>query len=143
MRDAVRKYLIDTAIGVAIAFIACVSQGIFKTESTVDTIRILCDGFFAAAMLLLAAGGLQWTYNGGVMDGLGFSFKMAFSRIRGDLESSQMTCSGDCADFLCDLLRNSIMQSAPPAGGALCRQTERTPMQLTRPHWGSFMRKER
>ena len=93
MRDAVRKYLIDTAIGVAIAFIACVSPGIFKAESTVDTIRILCDGFFAAAMLLLAAGGLQWTYNGGVMDGLGFSFKMAFSRIRGDFESSHMTFS--------------------------------------------------
>lgn len=91
MRDAVRKYLIDAAIGMGIAFLVCVMQGIFRAASALDTMRILSDGFFAAAMLLLAAGGLQWTYNGGVMDGLGYSFKMAFGRIRGDFETSHMT----------------------------------------------------
>lgn len=91
MRDSVRKFLIDAGVGLGLAALVCVIQGLFKAGTEADVLRILCDGFFTAAMLLLAAGGLQWTCNGGVLDGLGFTFSRGIARMRRDFETSHMS----------------------------------------------------
>lgn len=91
MSESVRKFLIDTGIGLVLAGVVCWSQGLFRAEATVDILRILCDGFFSAGALLLFLGLFQWTNNGGVMDGLGFAFKTGFARIRRDFEASKQT----------------------------------------------------
>ena len=91
MSDSIKKFLIDTGIGFVLAALICLSQGLFRATAPVDTFRILCDGFFAAGALLLFLGLLQWTKNGGVMDGLGFAFKTGFARIKRDFETAKLT----------------------------------------------------
>ena len=91
MSDSVKKFLIDTGIGLVLAALICLSQGLFRATAAVDIFRILCDGFFAAGALLLFLGLLQWTRNGGVMDGLGFAFKTGFARIKRDYETAKQT----------------------------------------------------
>ena len=91
MMDSVKKSLIDIGIGLLLAGLICWSQGLIRAEDTADVLRILCDGFFAAGMLLLCLGLLQWTKNGGVMDGLGFAFKTGFARVKRDFEASKQT----------------------------------------------------
>lgn len=76
------KVLIHVAVGLAIALVVMFSGGVTSAETTKDALRIVCDGFFVAGALLLAFGGLRWTYNGGVMDGLGYSAKTVVNRMR-------------------------------------------------------------
>lgn len=91
MGDTIKKVLIRTAAGFVIAFLVWYVTGLFQAEGLKDILRILSDGFFVAAALLLGSGGLVWTYNGGVMDGLGFSFKTLLDRMRGDYHERRQT----------------------------------------------------
>ena len=91
MSDLSKKYLIDAGIGLVIALLVCWIEGLFSAEAAGDVLRILSDGFFVAGALFLGMGGLTWTRNGGVMDGLGFTFKTAIGRLRADYEASHMT----------------------------------------------------
>lgn len=90
MRSGTRKLLIDAAVGLVIALAVASLQGVWTAQGASDALRCVCDGLFVAGALLLAAGGLQWTYNGGVFDGLTFAFKTGFARIRRDFEKSHM-----------------------------------------------------
>ena len=90
MSDFWKKFLIHTGIGLVAALLISVLQGLFRAEAAVDRMRILCDGFFVAAMGLLCAGGFRWTSNGGVMDGLGFATKIGIARMRRDFETAKM-----------------------------------------------------
>ena len=89
MSDSLRKFLICTGIGLVLAFLVSWLLGLFQAETAVDTVRILCDGFFVAAAMLLCAGGFQWTSNGGVMDGLGYAAKVGVARMKRDFETAK------------------------------------------------------
>ena len=89
MSDFWKKFLIHTGIGLGAALLISILLGLFRAETMVDRVRILCDGFFVAAMGLLCAGGFRWTSNGGVMDGLGYATKIGIARMRRDFETAK------------------------------------------------------
>ena len=91
MRDSTIKFLVDLGIATVVAVLVWVLEDLFHAETLQDTFRILSDGFFVAGAIFLAMGGMTWTKNGGVMDGLGFTFKTVLARIRSDYETSRMT----------------------------------------------------
>ena len=76
------KLLIPLPVGLVIAVAVMFYGGLASAEGVRDVLRIVCDGFFVAGALLFMYGCLRWTYNGGVMDGLGYSAKLAFNRMR-------------------------------------------------------------
>lgn len=86
-----KKYLIDLSIGAVLAVSLCAALGLFTADSALVAFRVLSDGFFAAGFLFLCLGGLTFTRNGGVMDGLAFTFKTALARMRSDFETARMT----------------------------------------------------
>ena len=85
------KFLVCTGVGFVIAFLVAWSQGLFGAETTSDVLRIICDGFFVAGALMLAYGGLTWTSNGGVFDGLTYTFKQGIARLKRDFEEQRVT----------------------------------------------------
>ena len=91
MNDTLRKVLIRTAAGFVIAVLVWYATGLFQAEGLSNILRIMSDGFFVAAVLLLGSGGMVWTYNGGVMDGIGFTFKTMIDRVRGDYADRRQT----------------------------------------------------
>lgn len=91
MSDNGKKFLIDSVIGLVIAVVIWIVEDLVHAASAADVFRILSDGFFVAGIAYLAMGGLTWTKNGGVMDGLGFTFKTAFARVRSDFDTARMT----------------------------------------------------
>lgn len=91
MGNFLKKFLLDTGIGLVVAFILCCTMGLFTAESTVDTLRILSDGFFLVGALLLAVGGLTFTSNEGAFDGLFYTFKTQVNRMRRDYESRRQS----------------------------------------------------
>lgn len=91
MSNSLKKFLLDTGIGLVVAFILCCTMGLFTAETTVDTLRILSDGFFLVGALLLAVGGLTFTSNGGAFDGLFYTFKTQINRMRRDYESRRQS----------------------------------------------------
>lgn len=85
------KYLIHAGIGLALALVVASLRGLFQAENAAMVLFALSDGFFVAGALLLGFGGLRWTYNGGVMDGLGFAWKTFLARLRRDYEKNRVT----------------------------------------------------
>ena len=73
MNSSLKRYLICTAVGLAVALAAAAGGGIFKCADKADILRILSDGAFVAGAVLLAVGGLIWTGNKGAGDGFGFA----------------------------------------------------------------------
>lgn len=70
MRRRFRLYL---AAGAVPAAAVSLLRGLTRAASAADALRCLCDGFFAAAAILLAIGGLLWVSAVGGTDGLGYS----------------------------------------------------------------------
>lgn len=91
MREFWKNVLINVIVGLAASVLAMWWLGAFSAETFRDTVRLVCDGFFLVAALTLAYGGLIWTYNGGVMDGLGFSVKTLIARVSRDYEQNRVT----------------------------------------------------
>lgn len=91
MKKSTIKFLICTGAGFVAAFLLMWARGVFSAETAADVLRIVCDGFFVVGALLLVIGGLTWTNNGGVFDGLTYTFKQAFSRIRRNYEEQKVT----------------------------------------------------
>lgn len=91
MSNSLKKFLLDTGIGLVVAFILCCTMGLFTAESTVDILRILSDGYFLVGALLLAVGGLTFTSNEGAFDGLFYTFKTQINRMRRDYESRRQS----------------------------------------------------
>lgn len=85
------KVLIPLAVGLVIAVIMMFSSGITSAQSVHDALRIVCDAFFVPGAMLLMYGGLRWTYNGGVMDGLGYSAKLMINRMRPHYEEHRQS----------------------------------------------------
>lgn len=91
MGKTIGKVLVSAAFGLIVAVFVWITSGLFQAAGVADFLRILCDGFFVAAALLLGSGGLVWTYNGGVFDGLGFSVKTIFDRMHRDYAERRQT----------------------------------------------------
>ena len=88
MSAFLRKLLINTGIGLVLAGAVILNQGVFSVSGA-DVIRIVCDGFFVAGVLMLAAGLLKWISNEGGMDGLNYALKVGVARIKRDYEGSR------------------------------------------------------
>lgn len=91
MSDFAKRLLVDFGIGAFAVVVCALWFDLFSAQTMADTLRILSDCFFLAAVLMLATGGLTFTKNGGVWDGLGFTFKQGFARIKGNFEEERMT----------------------------------------------------
>jgi len=91
MKTSTIKFLVYTGIGFVVAFLVMWRQDIFHAETAQDVLRFVSDGFFVSGALLILFGGFNWTYNGGVLDGLGYSFKQGFARIRRAYDEERMT----------------------------------------------------
>lgn len=91
MSDFTKRFLVDLGIGLAAVIVSALWFDLFSAQTLVDVMRILSDCFFLAAVLMLATGGLTLTRNGGVWDGLGFTFKQGFERIKGSYEQERLT----------------------------------------------------
>ena len=91
MASSMKKFLTDTGIGLLIAVLVWIAEGLFRAGTAQDVLRILSDGFFVAGLLFLGMAGLTWAKNGGAMDGLGYTIKIAIARIRPDYDDARMT----------------------------------------------------
>lgn len=91
MSDSLKSFLIELVVGLIAAVALCLMQGVQSAETTLDLLRLLSDGFFAAAAIFLAIGGITFTSNGGVFDGLGFTAKTMIDRMRRDYEERRVT----------------------------------------------------
>ena len=91
MNETLKKFLIESGVGLAVALVLAWLMGLFGADSAADTLRILSDAFFVAAAVFLVTGGLTFTANGGVMDGLGFAFKTGIARIKRDFETAKVS----------------------------------------------------
>lgn len=91
MNETLKKFLINLGIGLVLAAAISFMMGVSTEEGTADRLRILSDAFFVAAAIYLVTGGLTFTVNGGVMDGLGFATKTGIARIKRDFETSKQS----------------------------------------------------
>ena len=91
MNDTLKKFLVDLGIGLAVTVALTFLLGISNAQGAADVLRILSDAFFVSAAIFLASGGITFTVNGGVMDGLGFATKTGIARIKRDFETSKQT----------------------------------------------------
>lgn len=91
MAESTKKLLVDLGIGLAVAVVVALLLDVLHAPTLQDMFRLLSDSFFAAAVLMLAVGGMTITKNGGVWDGLGFTFKTAMSRIRRTYDEERVT----------------------------------------------------
>lgn len=91
MNETLKKFLIESGLGLVLSLLLACLMGLFDAGSTADVLRILSDGFFVAAAMYLAVGGITFTVNGGVMDGLGYATKTGIARIRRDFETSKVS----------------------------------------------------
>lgn len=83
-----RKLLVCFAVGAVIALALLLSNGVFDPHEAKDTVRIVCDAFFAAGAILLVAGALIWTFDNGITDGITYSVRTMFNLRKKDYEGS-------------------------------------------------------
>lgn len=91
MNDSRKNLLIDLGLGVCVAIGTAFLLDVFHAETKRDLFRLLSDCFFLPGALFLAYSGLTFTKNGGVWDGLGFTFKLMIDRIRSDFDNNRIT----------------------------------------------------
>ena len=91
MNETLKKFLIDLGIGLVLAVALSFLMGVAQGEGVADVLRILSDAFFVSAAAFLVTGGITFTVNGGVMDGLGFATKTGIARIKRDFETSKQS----------------------------------------------------
>ena len=91
MNETLKKFLIESAVGVVVSVLLSFLLGLFDAHGTADVLRILSDAFFVSAAMFLVTGGITFTVNGGVMDGLGFAAKTGIARVKRDFETSKIS----------------------------------------------------
>ena len=91
MNETLKKFLIESAVGVVVSILLSFLLGLFDAQGTADVLRILSDAFFVSAAVFLVTGGITFTVNGGVMDGLGFAAKTGIARVKRDFETSKIS----------------------------------------------------
>lgn len=83
-----KKLLVCFAVGAVIALALLLAKGVFDTQDVKDTVRIVCDAFFAAGAILLVAGALVWTFDNGITDGLTYSARTMLNLRKKDYENN-------------------------------------------------------
>jgi len=91
MNETLKKFLIESAVGVVVSILLSFLLGLFDAQNSADTLRILSDAFFVSAAVFLVSGGITFTVNGGVMDGLGFAAKTGIARVKRDFETAKIS----------------------------------------------------
>ena len=91
MNETLKKFLIESAVGVVVSVLLSFLLGLFDAQGTADVLRILSDAFFVSAAVFLVTGGITFTVNGGVMDGLGFAAKTGIARVKRDFETAKIS----------------------------------------------------
>lgn len=84
-----KKLLVCFAVGAVIALALLLAKGVFDTRDAKDTVRIVCDAFFAAGAILLVAGALVWTFDNGITDGLTYSARTMLNLRKKDYETNE------------------------------------------------------
>lgn len=74
-KKSILRYGVAFLIGCAIVFVVAWVNGVFSYAERVDAYRILCDGCFAAAVLLIGIGLLVWISNLGTFDILRYGMR--------------------------------------------------------------------
>ncbi|MBO4410320.1 MAG: DUF3899 domain-containing protein [Spirochaetales bacterium] len=75
-RKLVVLLIISAALFTGTAFL----RGVLKAESSRDVVRCLSDAAFVAGVVMSVAGGLMWTADQGVADGLGYGVSRIFRK---------------------------------------------------------------
>ena len=91
MNETLKKFLIESAVGLVLAVALSFLLGLLNAQSAADVFRILSDAFFVSAAFFLVTGGITFTVNGGVMDGLGFATKTGIARVKRDFETAKIS----------------------------------------------------
>ena len=91
MNETLKKFLIESTVGVVVSVLLSFLLGLFDAKATADVLRILSDAFFVSAAMFLVTGGITFTVNGGVMDGLGFAAKTGIARVKRDFETAKIS----------------------------------------------------
>lgn len=84
-----KKLLVCFAVGAVITLALLLAKGVFDTQDAKDTVRIVCDAFFAAGAILLVAGALVWTFDNGITDGLTYSARTMLNLRKKDYENNE------------------------------------------------------
>ena len=84
-----KKLLVCFAVGAVIALALLLAKGVFDSQNAKDTVRIVCDAFFAAGAILLVAGALVWTFDNGITDGLTYSARTMLNLRKKDYETNE------------------------------------------------------
>lgn len=84
-----KKLLVCFAVGAVIALALLFAKGVFDAQDAKDTVRIVCDAFFAAGAILLVAGALVWTFDNGITDGLTYSARTMLNLRKKDYENNE------------------------------------------------------
>ncbi len=77
-KESYLKYGITTLVGVVITLAVCWARGLFSSQAAVDTYRILCDGCFVSAVLLIGVGLMVLVSNTGAFDILNYGVRSFF-----------------------------------------------------------------
>jgi len=80
MKLSVRKNLLSLSAGLPITAAAGAVRGLFSDITAADKLSALCDGAFAAGVLLLCGGTLIWALQKGALDGLSFTLRQTYGR---------------------------------------------------------------
>lgn len=91
MSDSLRQFLVKTGVGLGLGLVISLVMGFAGDGERMTWLRAFCDGYFLSASIFLAWGGLVFTYNGGAMDGLGFTFKTFAGLFKQDYEEQRVT----------------------------------------------------
>ena len=73
-KEKIIIWVVTLVMELGLILMVCGLNGVFTTSiSPQDTVKYVCDGFFASGILLLCFGGLMWTSKMGTFDGLGYT----------------------------------------------------------------------
>ncbi len=85
MKKTALSYGITIFIGLLLTFFAALIQGVFVVKETAVLIKIFCNAFFVAGVILACAGLLVVLADGGAFDMLSYGVLLIFSAFRKDV----------------------------------------------------------
>lgn len=84
-----KKYLITSAIGLAITSLIVLSKGIFNQDDSTAVFHILCDAFFVPGVCLTCFGLLVFSSNEGTFDMIIYGTQKFFGLFKKDLKNEK------------------------------------------------------
>lgn len=73
-KSSIRLYIFTIVIALVVVLLICGLNGLLtEKKDPQDTIKVLCNAFFASGVLVAGIGALTWASKKGAFDGLGYS----------------------------------------------------------------------